>query len=107
MGIKGLWSVIIIKCSNPARNMLHLDTAQATARSSNSNDRVARFCAAQKRDPACIRAHCPSDACCCRMKPMPCLLASVQIRVGFSLSKNAGLVLLPDALSPSPVLLHV
>ena len=35
MDIKGLWSLIIVKCSNPARNVLHLDTTQATAKSSN------------------------------------------------------------------------
>ena len=69
--------------------MLHLDTAHATASSSSSIIAYLDSALLKNRDPAWTSIHCPSDDCCWRTNPTPCLLASVQIRVGLAMSKNA------------------
>ena len=72
----------------PCKKMSHFDIAHATARSSSSMIAYRDAGSLRKREPAWTRAHLSSFFC-CRIKPRPCLLASVQRHVGLLVSKNA------------------
>jgi len=84
---KGLWSVMTWKCCNPAKNSWHFVIAQVIASISSSITAYLVSASDRKCEPAWIRVHF-SPVCCCNMKPGPCLLASVQRRVGLLMSKN-------------------
>ena len=62
--------------------------AQATASSSSSITAYRDSGSDRNLDPAWKRTQLLPSYC-CRMNPRPCLLASVQSRVGLRLSKNA------------------
>ena len=88
IGTSGWWSVTTVKCASPAKNTLHFMIAHDTARSSSSMTAYLDSASVRKRDPAWVRVQVLSTFCCCRMKPRPFLLASVQRRVGRLQSKN-------------------
>ena len=89
MGIKELWSVTMVKCCRPPRNMWHLATAHAIVSSSNSMTTYRDSAEVKKWDPACINLHWLWSESCCRTNPSPCLLASVHRRVCLSRLKYA------------------
>ena len=86
MGISGLWSVIMVKCCRPVKNILHLEIVQQKANISSSMTAYLDSVSVRKREPAWIRFHVPAVFC-CSMKPRPWWLASVGKRVGLLISK--------------------
>ena len=86
MEISGLWSVMMVKCCSPVKNILHLETAQHTASISSLMTAYLDSVSVRNRDSAWIRFHVPAVFC-CNMKPKPWRLASVDRRVGLLISK--------------------
>ena len=87
IGISGLWSVVTRKCCRPAKNTLHLVTAQQTASISNSITAYHVSASDKNRDPAWTRFH-SSPVFCYRINPRLCLLASMLNLVGLVMSKK-------------------
>ena len=80
-----------LKCGSTARNILHFMTAHATASISTSNYSICRIVDSgnsQEMGACCTRAHLLGVEFCCRMKPNPCLVASVYSHVGLQRLRN-------------------
>ena len=84
-----LWSVMTVKCSMPARKMLHSSMPHATARHSSSITAYLLPASVRNWDPACTVFHSlvPSVDFCRSTNLIPKVLALVQRWVSFVVSK--------------------
>ena len=89
IGIRGLWSVMTVKCSIPARKMLHLLMAHATARHLSSITVYLLSASIRNRDPACTVLHSlvPLVDFCRSTNPISKVLASVWRQVSLVVLK--------------------
>lgn len=80
-----------VKCSMPARKMLHFLMAHATAKHSSSMTAYLLSVSVRNRDPACTILHSlvPSVDFCRSTNPIPKVLASVWRQVSLVVSKYA------------------
>ena len=89
MEIRGLWSVITVKWSRPARKRWHFLIAQAMSKHSSSITAYLVSVSMRNHDPACTTRQSEVLSVCRwrRRKPNPKVLASVYRWVSFEASK--------------------
>ena len=81
IGIRGLWSVTMVRFCSPIKNNLHLETAQHTASISSSMTAYLDSMSLRNHDPAWMRFHVPAVFC-CKVKPRPWWLYSICRQAG-------------------------